>query len=276
MTTVLDMKIAMEQFTPQDAQELLDNNPLNRTIRPSVVSHYAADMLAGLWVQNGEAIKISHDGALLDGQHRLSAQIRAGLTLSWVVVRGLPSESQASMDLGVGRQLHEQAEILGIKATREEWAALTYFKSYVEDGMKTRGTAASRPTQAQMTTWVKENPDILALIQSLNDDLRPKRMKGVKPSLLLAAAAVFSLIDENDAKDFFEGLLSGTNLKPGSPILALRNRLQRILSERESITELERWGYYITAWNAFRQGNIVTRVQTPRGGFKVKNFPTPI
>lgn len=265
----------MEEFTPQDAHDLLKNNPVNRTIKESVVSRYEADMLAGLWRQNGETIKVAHDGALLDGQHRLSAQIRANLTLSWLVVRGLPNEVQASMDLGTGRQLHEQAEILGIEATREEWAALKDFRSYVENGLKSKGTAATRPTTPQMMAWVKENPEILEIIQALNDELHPRRMKGVKPGQLLAVAAVFSFIDENDTRDFFEGLLSGANLTDGSPILALRNRLLRVFSDREKITDLERWGYYITAWNAYRQGHIVTRIQAPRGGF-TKKFPTPI
>ncbi|RLG28240.1 hypothetical protein DRO03_10285 [Methanosarcinales archaeon] len=57
------------------AKELLDtwDNSLNRQVISSKVDKYATDMLTGAWHYNGDSIRVTTSGKLVDGQHRLMA-----------------------------------------------------------------------------------------------------------------------------------------------------------------------------------------------------------
>ncbi|MBX3482399.1 hypothetical protein [Phenylobacterium sp.] len=57
----------VEEITPEIAERLLQANSLNRRISGPVVERYARDMKAGRWKLNGQTIKISARGRLLDG-----------------------------------------------------------------------------------------------------------------------------------------------------------------------------------------------------------------
>lgn len=48
-----------------------------------------AEMQDGKWKLNGKTICFDRTGRLLNGQHRLSAVVRSGVSLTTVVVRGL-------------------------------------------------------------------------------------------------------------------------------------------------------------------------------------------
>lgn len=66
----------VETITPELAADLLSRNMKNRPVSQQRVRKYMAAMVAGKWLLNGEAIKISIDGRLIDGQHRLKAIIQ--------------------------------------------------------------------------------------------------------------------------------------------------------------------------------------------------------
>ena len=93
----------MEMITPQIASEYLAKNTNNyRVLSKSKVDSYAEDMKSGNWQENGEGIAFSEDGTLKDGQHRLQAIIRSGVTIPMLVVRGVASDVQI-YDWGTGR-----------------------------------------------------------------------------------------------------------------------------------------------------------------------------
>ncbi|KAF7277615.1 hypothetical protein GWI33_002970, partial [Rhynchophorus ferrugineus] len=79
----------VETITPDLARQYLAFNTHNRNVRSYRVKGYAADMRDGRWTLNGEAIKFSADGTLLDGQHRLQAVIEADVAVQMLVVRGV-------------------------------------------------------------------------------------------------------------------------------------------------------------------------------------------
>ena len=67
----------VETITPDIAKTMLGENVNNRRISHDNVNMFAREMRNGEWRFNGEAIKFSKDGRLLDGQHRLLAARRA-------------------------------------------------------------------------------------------------------------------------------------------------------------------------------------------------------
>lgn len=61
------------RITPQLAEELLARNTFNRKPSQRKIRRYAAMMRDGEWQLNGEPLKFSAAGRLLDGQSRLQA-----------------------------------------------------------------------------------------------------------------------------------------------------------------------------------------------------------
>jgi len=79
-------------LTPEKAMEMLDRNKNNRPLSDSHVQRIAGQIRAGKWIFNGDTIKISDDGEVVDGQHRLWACIESKKPIETVIVYGVPRE----------------------------------------------------------------------------------------------------------------------------------------------------------------------------------------
>jgi len=79
------MKIEIVDITPELAAEWLLKNTSNRPLRASTVAHYAGQMSRGKWQQTHQGICFDSHGNLIDGQHRLSAIVMAGVTVRIMV-----------------------------------------------------------------------------------------------------------------------------------------------------------------------------------------------
>jgi hypothetical protein len=97
----------VEMVTPERAEQLLALNTINRGISGSVVDKYARDMREGRWRLNGQTIKLTTSGQLLDGQHRLEAVKKARRSFPAIVVEGVPESCLGSLDVGHKRGLGE-------------------------------------------------------------------------------------------------------------------------------------------------------------------------
>lgn len=95
--------VSVVSVTPETAKRWLARNDNNRRMREATVLKYARDMAAGRWQITGESIKFDTDGRLLDGQQRLAAIARSGVTIQLVVMRGIPAAAQRVMDTGRAR-----------------------------------------------------------------------------------------------------------------------------------------------------------------------------
>lgn len=104
----------IELITPELASKYLEANKANRRIRAHKVEMYARDMTAGRWQLNGQGISFSSSGMLLDGQHRLHAIVKSGVSVQMNVVRGLDRTAGATMDIGITRTDLDLASALGV------------------------------------------------------------------------------------------------------------------------------------------------------------------
>lgn len=103
--TDLGLDITVEVISPEEAQAYLNNNAKHRPIKEKKVAEYMSEMRDGKWKLNGKTICFDTTGRLLNGQHRLSAVVRSGVSLTTVVVRGLdpalvPAKDDNEQDAG--------------------------------------------------------------------------------------------------------------------------------------------------------------------------------
>ena len=116
--------MAKTLVTPEMAEKWLSSNADNqRQLKKARVEKYAKEMLDGMWLYNGESIVISESGRLLDGQHRLSAVIKAGIPVEMAVIDDVPDE-QDGIDTftTINSENRSNADVLYIEGIKERTA----------------------------------------------------------------------------------------------------------------------------------------------------------
>lgn len=275
----------------KEAEELLGNNTHNRNTRERLTNVYAADMLKGNWAETGEAIKISNEGLILDGQHRLAAIVQAATSgaregstalaanpnlevVMWIG-RGFAPESQESMDTGALRRL---SDVLSLRHPPERnttnlAAILRIVYAWENKNRRNiaRGGGASNATLLHFFDTDPEKFRFLAATTSAES-----KKSGLAPSVLGLARYLFEEIGPEDAEFFFERLADGQNMVKGDPIYELREALKRHENQRGHRVVAYNLALTIKAWNAYRQNERIGVLTFKMGGAKPEAFPEPV
>lgn len=250
---------------------LANNNTSNRPMRESRVAAYARDMVAGRWVFNGETVKFDVEDVLLDGQHRLAAIARSGVTVPLVVIRGLPPEAQETVDIGSVRTMAD-ALSLRDEPGAKYLAAIARKIVRWERGTATQG-GAGMVTHAEMHAYIEAHPELrraVAVAQLC------QRSVPAAPSAVASAYHLCAQRDVSSAELFYvEQLIKGVGMREGDPALALLRRIQREANGGRQMHPDDVFRYALLTWNHFRDGHRLTRVQAPNGGWTAGNTPTP-
>ena len=262
-TTIVDV-------TPETAREWLKANTRNRHLRDADVERYARDMREGRWQFTAEPIKFGLSGVLLDGQHRLHAIARAGVTVKALVVFGLEDDAQHVMDTGAKRTVADALNLTGVK-NAALCAAGARLALLWESGRLFRDSKHQVVSTAEVEEWLREHPEFH---DAVTRAAGYRHRIDCQPSVVVAAYWRLSQVHADRTAEFFHGLAELTNLEPGNPILALHRRLTDLRRTRTSQRDL--LALFILAWNRWRQGRSVTRLHVPQGRWTAENFPTPI
>jgi hypothetical protein len=140
--------------TPAIAEQWLNMNRSNRTLRSGVVEQYAADMLADKWTQCLMPIGFYADGELADGQHRLYAIIESGTSQWFTVTRGLDRPSGLNIDTNLPRNVVDSAQISGVSAGLS--GQLLSTARAVATGMGSARGRQSNSTKVEMVEQFRE------------------------------------------------------------------------------------------------------------------------
>ena len=244
------------EVTPDTAAAWLKQNVRNRRVNPKAVQDYARQMASGLWKLNGESIKIASDGTLLDGQHRLEAIVEAGVTLTLMVVEGLPPEYQDTMDLGRKRSAADAFAMDGV--ANATMVAAIGRRAWMWDQGNIRFVAATSPSPSEVKQTVEKYPHI-----HRSAEIAARTAMSYKPvrgAVAGTAHHLFTQLDQSLTAEFFAQLGSGADLEKGHPVLALRNRLMNDKMNNKRVPFHLGLALYIRAWNGRREARELDRL----------------
>lgn len=264
---------AIVMVTPEMAERWLEHNTHNRKLRQRTISRYRADMEAGLWTMAADPIRFDRSGGLLDGQHRLVAlsELPDVVTIPFLVVRGLPAESQGVMDQGVKRTPGDQLALNGVRNANAVAASIKKLLIW-RSGTMFRDTKLQQVSAPQIEAWVADHSGDVDFFNSIWNLVR---QNDAPPSVAGAAAIEFASIDPQACERFFTLLARGAGGE-GHPITTLDKRLQRTRREGLKMPDRDYLALFILAWNAWRAGKTMSKFQRPRGGrWSEANFPEP-
>lgn len=101
----------IEIITPELAAQYLQKNIINRQLRKMYVEALAGEMRRGGFILSHQGIAFDVNGRLIDGQHRLSAIIMSGVSISMWVTRNVDAGAFRVMDTGARRSIADSLRV---------------------------------------------------------------------------------------------------------------------------------------------------------------------
>lgn len=210
-------------------------NNHNRPIDKERVNLYRDMMLSpGAWLDTGEPIQFAGDpfrqpesATLLNGQHRMAAQAKAGVTLRWLIQWNLDVAAQKAIDRGRARQHRDDEAIAGTASPGETAARIGAIHRMLlgRSGLVT--TERYQIIKSKVWTGIRWSLEVLP------------GNRGPSMSTVAGPLAYIYQLDPVKINEFATRLRTGAGLDENSPILTLRNYvLQR--SERNERDERKR------------------------------------
>jgi hypothetical protein len=256
-------------LTPDIAAQWLATIKVQRALRPAAVKKYAAEMKQGLWQFNAETIIFNEDGELIQGQHRCHAVIAASVSIDVLVVRGMPRKVFATLDQGVIRHGGCVLSILGVPNSRLVATILNVIQRIANGGQSTR-TAVSNSLIEKLWSEYPDAANASALIIG-NRFLRTHFPSGWVGALWILGCRKHG---QEVTDQFFQQLITGVNLMPGSPILLLRERAIAWTGAKGLLRESDKAAMMIKAWNAYIEKRQLKLLKYTRSGIAPEVFPT--
>lgn len=149
-------------LTPEEAVRLLEYNNLNRPLDDRHVKRLAAQIIAGKWRFNGDTIKFSANGEILDGQHRLWAVVEAKMPIETIIVKGVEKGAFATID--TLRKPRNGADILALNGATKHRAitsaALQWLLRWQRGVLEKYAAPINRIENSDIESAYENNPGI--------------------------------------------------------------------------------------------------------------------
>lgn len=252
------MKIEIILITPEMAAQFLKSNTRNRRVKWHKVAEYAKMMTEGKWKPNtAEPIKISITGILLDGQNRLYAVIKSGISIEFCVATGLQDDVFDVLDTGTRRSAHDTFYTNGVKNASSISSGIRYYNALIAGVKYGRGNEVSKlPSNT--------NHELLAAYETRHEFWQYaakisckyyKSFNGIfKQSELIGVYAYLFDIAPKHAEQFLTELcIDGKTNVPG--VLFARKLLIADKINTAKVPNKTKLAWVFNAWNVYRTGS---------------------
>lgn len=219
-------------------------------------------MNRGEWQYNGDTIRLSKSGRLLDGQHRLAAIERSGIPQRYTIVDGLEDESFTTIDVGKARTVGDMLYIAGEKNTNSLAAVAKMNLIFLAIGKPQHEAHGKTPTHTEIVAHAEANHIMQDSVNFTAGNAWLKRYMG--PSVSGFCHYRFRLDNENVCNYFFSDLISGEFSYKDSPVKYMRDFLLEESNASAKTTKIKRIAMMFHAYKAFRESRPVRLIRLPK------------
>jgi hypothetical protein len=264
-------------MTPAHAATLLQGNTGNRTLSQARIGAIATDIANGAWQADGSPIRIAKSGKLLDGQHRLSAIVRAKQEVPVVLIEDLDEETQLTIDSGKARSFNDYLIVRGYSDHLTVATTTRLLWRYQNGDIAWDGDWNARPTATLTVLWelfMERQQEIQAAVAV---GRRAGRYIRMSRSVLSVAWILLSAINFEDAEEFFAQLANErTQGSAAATLTRSMNNREGVVGRKGQIDQKWQMAYLFKAWNAFREGREISLIRWTRGGKNREPFPEAV
>lgn len=226
-----------EAWLKEHNKRIADGAFHQRRILDTTVHRYAADMRAGKWALNGEAILFDEDGNLIDGQHRLWAVMKAGIPVHMMITTGVPVVSGQSGDVKAMHTINTgRNRTFGMQLRIEGVAYATQISASIRAAaiMATYHTMVKPPQLSTSQGWAIQDiigDHIREVLKTLSKQSQSnKNSRG----FLVGPLAVMRAKYQDEVDLFADEYQSMEGMTKGSPVLTLHRFIERPTSRQGS------------------------------------------
>ncbi len=243
--------------TPAVAKKFLESNSHNRPVKDETVKKYANDMRAGRWKSKTyEMIKIGRSGNILDGQHRLIAVQKSGISIKMHFAFGVDDDVFDVLNTGANRTAADVFAIERIKNSALIPGIIQHYHAMMQ-GRKGADavTKEHKLTNQQLLQKYNDEPLYWQEVARLAQMWYKSFAKILSPSLIGGFYSFFSGISELHAKQFFNQVCTGEDIK----LLVLSKLRTRLMADKMSMNKkliaTHKNALIIKSWNSFRKND---------------------
>ena len=189
--------------TPAMAQEWLSQNVGNRKTNLARVDLFARLIREGKFHLTHQGVAFYSDGDLADGQTRLSAIIKAGMSVVMFVTRGLPRSAIHAIDGGRPRSLHDVIHFLGVGLSKNHVAVCRVL--WAQYDLQCRDKASTWNCNAVDTDSFAKFA--VASADAVNFAMPAWKKKGLTHACYVASVASAWFTQDRDCLDRFKQLI---------------------------------------------------------------------
>lgn len=246
-------------ITPHIAEQLLQLNVRNRSLREKKIEQFRRMMRSGLWRGlNGETIKIKADGTLGDGQHRLTAMCLEARTEQGYIMFGAEESDIETIDQGSARTAGDIVRLTGADFAMERSAIARLLIAYEESDGSSVGKT-SNISNGEIVKRVAEDQKIHDAAAHASRSGR--RAPGLPGSVVGFLWYIFSGKHQQDADIYLDQVCNGVGLQLKDPAATVRDYLIRRVNKGQRGRD-KKIESVIRGWNAFREGREMSNVVT--------------
>lgn len=246
--------------TPEMAREMLDKseevfitkNMKQRKSRQATIDLYADDMSTGKWnSENGETIKITKDGAIADGIHRIKAVAKSNVKGVWFYIAEVEDDAILTIDIGLKRSLENALQMLG-KAYDSGAAQIVRQKLSFDTKRKSFGQSEAYVgfTRLQQVEEYNKYDSLYNSATQYAKDIH-KKTNGILSITEVGALYQYLYLTERYDKETIEtffGNLCDTNPMTSKTIYGVT---MRNLQNKKVCRSSDRTKEFISCWNAY-------------------------
>lgn len=220
------MKVEVKTVTPEIAKGLLLMNKSNRRLEEKRIVRYSEDIKNGKWrTETGEAIKLSKDGSILDGQHRLHAIIKANIPIDILFIEGLDSNVMPVLDTGKPRSAADVLVINGVKNATKIASLIQGLHHYERMGdLGSKSSIGYNLTNEGVLNYYRDNENFIDEIMLLSGRFYKNFQQVLEFLDVSLFLTLFKRKHGDKGVEFMRQLCQGTDVKHEC-IIFLRNKL---------------------------------------------------
>jgi hypothetical protein len=239
----------------EKAKRIMETNIDNRGLKRTIIERINRDIINETYYLNGEAIIISNDGRLLDGQHRIESVMETKISITTWVIIGVPYEYRTTFDQGTSKTVADYLKMDKVISSKNVAVSLKLLLTYKLGLEVTHKDLANRRWSRQelLTYYDTHSEYIQYALKTFGQNKFTKVTKSIS-SIVAAHVLISREVPEKIVDTFFDTLTgTGANIESTNPILWLRNKLGELSDTRKKIESHSEYklNFILRTWNAW-------------------------
>lgn len=252
------MRTEVRSVTPAVAKEMLRRNTKNRGVNVAHVRFLKEQMNSGQWLFDGQPIRFSESGSLLDGQHRLNAIVESETTQQFLIVSGVDSNAFKVMDTGKSRDGADCLSINGVSYSKEI-AQIAKMTTKLKKG-KHIESGYYKMSNTDILNWYNDNEHVIEMIRK-SEGLNTSFSRVLSKAFIAGMMYLFAEKNATEAEIFMSKLCNGLDLTTDSPIYIVRKKLIEDRINQAKLPVQDKVAIIFKAWNLYRLGKSCKQIR---------------